>query len=378
VGLAVTEHTTKSVHRPLCTITGKRYKLKPPDSKYVWIFSEHLEIMLDRFDKPIIEFCQRSTFKLLTIFCNVVTALVAIEYMIAMPIFFYILGQDELATKILYLSMVLVILSQIPKRFVWRYRPFMGYRAIEVQATRTSSFPSRAVACSVIYCYIIDWIFKDSKHYPNPYFEWWMFLVLFLLPVLISFARINLGVHYPSDCIAGVVLGLTSCLLGRVLFFADSRGCSCNESYSTVCYPNNSTIQSITLQHIDLNWTLLACTIVGQIIFALLCILKPIQFWVKFGAVFGLLFPALTFRLIFLCPVGPNYLLSLPPTKSRDTFNLIACAYGFGVVVLGMIVGIKLQKKLLFWVFVVYWIFYMFVILLWRLYLQNLIKPWPV
>jgi len=296
-----------------------------------------------------------------------------------MPIFFYILGRDELATKILYLSMVLAVLSQIPKRFVWRYRPYMGYSAIEYQSTRTSSFPSRAVACSVVYCYVIDWMYKDFAQLDNQTSEWWMFVILILLPFLISFARINLGVHYPSDCIAGVILGLVACLFGRLFFYADFRGCSCDASPSKICYPSaNNTVQEITTNHLQLNWIVVACVIVGQFLFALFCVLKPIQFWVKFGAIFGLIFPALTFRLIFLCPTKPTqYFASLAPAREKYSFDIISCVYALGVVLLGMVVGMKLQKKLLFWVFVVYWVFYLFVILLWRLYLQRLTPHWP-
>jgi len=299
--------------------------------------------------------------------------------MIAMPIFFYILGADALATKIMYLASALVILSQVPKRFVWRYRPFMGDRAIEIQSTKTSSFPSRAVACSVVYCYVVAWIYKDYLSLYNYYWDWWMIVLLILFPLLLSFARINLGVHYPSDCVAGIILGLLACAIGRILIFADGHGCSCvNDDFSSniMCYSNNSNIHTITPQNFELNWTVVACVIVGQILFALFCILKPMEFWVKFGAVFGLLFPALTFRLVFLCP-SPSSLSSLPPTLWFKSFDIISCVYGLAVVVIGMVIGMKLQKKLLFWVFVIYWIFYMFVILFWRLYLQYHAPHWP-
>jgi len=145
-----------------------------------------------------------------------------------------------------------------------------------------------------------------------------------------------------------------------------------------MCYPNNSTIKEITTTNIELNWIVVSCLIVGQILFALLCILKPIQFWVKFGAVFGLLFPALTFRLVFLCPQGPpGRLASLSPSIIHQNFDMVSCIYGLGVVVLGMVIGIKLQKRLLFWVFVIYWVFYMVVILLWRFFIQYHVPLWP-
>jgi len=205
-----------------------------------------------------------------------------------------------------------------------------------------------------------------------------MLVILILIPGILSFARINLGVHYPSDCIAGVILGFSACMLGRLLILADNHGCSCDSTFSKICYPNNSTIKEITPTNLELNWIVVSCLIAGQLIFALLCILKPIQFWVKFGAIFGLLFPALTFRLVFLCPLGsPGKIASLNPTITNQNFDIVSFVYGLGVVIIGMAIGIKLQQRLLFWVFMLYWLFYIFVILFWRLYIQYRVPKWP-
>lgn len=59
-------------------------------------------------------------------------AAVAIELIVALPIILFILGFDHMGSKTLYIAMVLCFLSQIPKRFLWRYRPYMAHRAEEV------------------------------------------------------------------------------------------------------------------------------------------------------------------------------------------------------------------------------------------------------
>lgn len=79
----------------------------------------------------------------------------ALEISVAAPIALYVLGWDAVATDILYLSLTLSTLSQIPKRFLWRYRPFMVHRAQQRKKTTTSSFPSRAVACATVYACIL-------------------------------------------------------------------------------------------------------------------------------------------------------------------------------------------------------------------------------
>ena len=89
--------------------------------------------------------------------------MVALELIIAAPFALLMIGYDSLSIQIGYLALVLATLSQvcvfnnvlcidcrkliiiikIPKRFVWRYRPYMIYRAQERKRDKTSSFPSR-------------------------------------------------------------------------------------------------------------------------------------------------------------------------------------------------------------------------------------------
>ena len=69
--------------------------------------------------------------------------------------------------------------------------------------TDTSSFPSRAVCCAVVYsyaiCYSFIYIFGGGIMWS------WMPLLFVVTILLSSFARIYLGVHYPSDCIFGAI-----------------------------------------------------------------------------------------------------------------------------------------------------------------------------
>jgi hypothetical protein len=62
---------------------------------------------------------------------------VAIETGIATPFVLYVLGFDGLATELSYLMLLLALFSQIPKRFLWRYRPYMVGRALKVISNNT-------------------------------------------------------------------------------------------------------------------------------------------------------------------------------------------------------------------------------------------------
>jgi len=358
------------------------YKVSPPAAEFLYEFPSWLESGLSWFDDPLIDLCQKPKGKFFIYFSKIVTFLVTIEFLLALPIVLFIIGFDVLAVKILYLAMVIVVLSQIPKRFLWRYRPFMAYRAIEYQRPKTSSFPSRAVACSVVYCYLIVYtVLYFRKDIPSV--DWWMYLLFLVVPIVVSFARIHLGSHYPSDCVAGAVLGAIVCVIAKILCLADLKGCSCpngNEN-SQVCYSSSQpdAVHRILPETIvaTINWYLVLGALGGQLLFSILMVIKPIKFWMKFGAVFGLLFPALTFRLVFICPTGAFPSALEAPSVLTESPKWWTVLYAVGVCLLGMGVGIKLQKKLLLLVFVGYWLFYVSAISLWRLFKVGEM-PFPI
>eukprot|EP01125_Pyxidicula_operculata_P009814 TRINITY_DN3230_c0_g1_i2.p1 TRINITY_DN3230_c0_g1~~TRINITY_DN3230_c0_g1_i2.p1 ORF type:complete len:222 (-),score=18.55 TRINITY_DN3230_c0_g1_i2:341-1006(-) len=192
----------------------------------------------------------------------------------------------------------------------------------------------------------------------------------FTVPCLVSFARVNLGVHYPSDCVAGAIMGILVCVIGKFLWFADSYACGCNGDIE-ICYAGDNVLVIDPWNLSRINFWVLAGALVGQLLFSVLMVVKPLKFWVKFGSVFGFLFPALTFRFVFLCPVGElSASLARPYVMySTSTFpHWWALIYALGACLIGMGVGMKLQKKCNMVVFVGYWIFYTGAISVWRLF----------
>lgn len=70
------------------------------------------------------------------------------------------------------------------------------------------SFPSGHATSSFAAAYVLG---KKRKR---------LRLLLYLLAALISFSRVYLGVHYPSDVIVGAVLGV---LIGKISIFLDKK-----------------------------------------------------------------------------------------------------------------------------------------------------------
>lgn len=117
---------------------------------------------------------------------------------------------------ILFIAVILgYLISEFLKYIVMRPRPYMVLQGVHQIGTinhqmvtiNNSSFPSGHATEIFIGCVIL------GKKY-----GYMIFLVL--LAIIISFSRIYIGVHYPSDVIAGALLGVGISL--TVLHYEDN------------------------------------------------------------------------------------------------------------------------------------------------------------
>jgi hypothetical protein len=190
------------------TTAVEEYVFRGDYHRFVYFVPDGFESFWQRFDDFFIRVCQRFQNKLIKLFCKFITALTSIELGITAPLVLFLLGLDYLATIALYQVLSVTIVSQIPKRFVFRKRPHVAGRAIRMSKNHTSSFPSRAVTCAILYaaytCFAIRYA---VRHDPTATFSFWFWIwpVVFIAFIVTSFARIHLGVHYPSDCLFAAV-----------------------------------------------------------------------------------------------------------------------------------------------------------------------------
>ena len=211
----------------------------------------------------------------------VILVLTTIEVGVVAPIFFYAVGLDSLAEDVVWIMFVTCVVSQIPKRFIWRDRPFMARRAVgkvpsffffffffffgcwfaslNVRLTgcgsgwshtmypwtcslhlgsakridKTSSFPSRAVTAAVVYTFIGLYAY----HYhltDNHEIAWWEPLLLVVMAAWAGWSRVLTGSHYPSDCLIGFFQGALICALGTLLYTGDVV--LCDSCHTRECY----------------------------------------------------------------------------------------------------------------------------------------------
>lgn len=91
----------------------------------------------------------------------------------------------------------LIIVSLILKPVFMRVRPFLAYEIdILIPGPIGSSFPSGHAASSLAVAYLL---FRENASYKYP---------IMLTALLMAFSRVYVYVHYPSDVIVGMVIGV--------------------------------------------------------------------------------------------------------------------------------------------------------------------------
>lgn len=100
------------------------------------------------------------------------------------------------------------------KAAVSRPRPFQAIPSVVplVEHTAGSSFPSGHAATSFAGAIVLAWLLPRLR------------AALIVLAALVAFSRVYVGVHYPSDVLAGAVIGATIGLLAITLVRSRSGG----------------------------------------------------------------------------------------------------------------------------------------------------------
>jgi len=287
------------------------------------------------FDDTFIRICQKPQGRIMSLIGVSITGFVAIEIGIAAPFILFALGQDAVATELAYLMLLLAVFSQVPKRFMWRYRPYMVKRAKQVrmkESAVTSSFPSRAVTCATVYSFLFIYAYNETLE-TRWTLLWWQPLLIIGMILLSSFARVHMGVHYPSDCLGGFLQGIVVCVIGTLIWDVDTLGCA--SCYSKDCYSfKDFCIDKSHLKRINfIAFSLIS--FVGLCV-AFFSVVKPIDFWTKCDRVYGMLFPPIAFHITFLCPHLSDYSLAAPSKPQWYVYF-----YAFGIAGIASIIAHK-------------------------------------
>lgn len=148
---------------------------------------------------------------------------------------------------------MLGFISQIPKKFIFRPRPWMVKRARPIRRDKTSSFPSRAVVCAVVFSWLIAQSLAREEAVSTPVNPIILWLAILIVAALTAFARINVGAHYPSDTIFGFLLGCAILRVGLRVESMWSSACDAQHTYTphngNMLHPANSSLLLSAPQH---------------------------------------------------------------------------------------------------------------------------------
>lgn len=282
-----------------CSSTSSRFVF-PPQTRFQLSFPPSFEHFFSTFDDTVIAFCQKRTTGAVLLFSTTFTFFTSIEVSLITPPTLYALGYDRAAGLCASVLLVLGVVSQVPKKFIFRPRPWMVNRAVPIRKDKTSSFPSRAVVCAVVFSWLVATCAALEGIISSPIRPFFLWPMIVCVAALTAFARINVGAHYPSDTVLGFILGCVVVKIGNLLELFWRSNCDPDSSYlvdSVVSSVSSAPSTSAYLFAMMTSRPFLFVTTVSY-----LMTLVSIQgFWVKCSYVYGLIMSSTAFRATYLC-----------------------------------------------------------------------------
>ncbi len=142
-----------------------------------------------------------------TTFMKIVTFFGSAIPFIVIVLLTFLLIKNKSYSFYMFVNLLWVyVVSVVFKNVIMRNRPIISL----IEKPKGYSFPSGHTMCSVaFYGFIVYLLLKNVKNY---FLKWLIVFIFSMLVIFIGISRIYLNVHYFTDVIAGLILGLI-CLL---------------------------------------------------------------------------------------------------------------------------------------------------------------------
>ena len=135
--------------------------------------------------------------------------------------------------------------------------------------------------CSVVYTMIIF----DAINWPEVSLSWYEYsfrywLTVTLVGLLVTMARVSLGVHYPSDCMVGFILGVGIGLIGNSAGGLLTQTCG-------LCVEADCGEHSQSLIYHHAGWRSFTAVTLVSIILVKILSSPPLSVWPKIAHIYG-------------------------------------------------------------------------------------------
>lgn len=152
---------------------------------------------IDRFDRNLFLTLNQSQQKRIYQILSWITSCGGLQFQTCLTLLLIMLpGTNGLGLKLALIQLVVTLVVQIIKAKVARVRPYDAIQGIKpVKTERDFSFPSGHTAAAFTTALVM------TSAIPG------IGLISLTLAGLIGYSRVYLGVHYPSDVLAGLIIG---------------------------------------------------------------------------------------------------------------------------------------------------------------------------
>lgn len=174
--------------------------------------------IINKLDNFIFSLCEKIRSKPLNNIMLFFTLFGETYFIIAVLICLLFFKNKKISFSVLSVTALSAGINYIIKNIIQRARPtlqFINDLVIDYKFPTSYSFPSGHSQTSFVLYFILGYLLLN-KYYKGKYKKLFLSLIT-VLPILVMFSRIILGVHYFTDVLAGAIIGVI--LISNFIYF---------------------------------------------------------------------------------------------------------------------------------------------------------------
>ncbi|OON92869.1 MAG: hypothetical protein ATN31_07700 [Candidatus Epulonipiscioides saccharophilum] len=165
------------------------------------------------FEIQILQYLESIRNPFLNMLMETITFSAEIAFLGSIVIILYWCIDKEFAYKLVFIVLVNALFTSYVKNIVRKPRPFeLGIvKPLRVETAPGYSFPSGHTSTATSFWGGAYYILKKKN----------ILIVAIIMSIMVGFTRMYLGVHFPTDIIGGILIGITSIICAKMMLDND-------------------------------------------------------------------------------------------------------------------------------------------------------------